>query len=96
MSDKLKLAKLTWPTGAVEISDLEGLSKALGDYMKDSEIGDEVEILNLGANAVTVYPPTSSARINALSAGAGFLLATNTAVKLRKFTATRWAGYLSA
>ena len=60
------------------------------------EIGDEVEILNLGANAVTVYPDSSSNRINALTAGSGFLLATNTAVKLRKFTATRWAGYLSA
>ena len=67
-----------------------------GVQVPDVEISDEVEILNLGANAVTVYPPTSSARINALSAGSGFLLATNTAVKLRKFTATRWAGYLSA
>lgn len=67
-----------------------------GVQLANTEIGDEVEILNLGANAVTVYPPTTSARINALSAGSGFLLATNTAVKLRKFTTTRWAGYLSA
>ena len=67
-----------------------------GVQVPNGEIGDEVEILNLGANAVTVYPPTSSDRINALSAGSGFLLATNTAVKLRKFTSTRWAGYLSA
>ena len=60
------------------------------------QIGDSVEILNLGANAVTVYPDTSSNQINALSAAAGFLLATNTAVALRKFTSTRWAGFLSA
>ena len=66
-----------------------------GVQLPDSEIGDEVEILNLGANAVTVYPP-SGARINALSANAGFLLATNTSVKVRKFTSTRWTGYLSA
>ena len=60
------------------------------------EIGDEVEILNLGANAVTVYPDGATSQINALSAGSGFLLATNTSVKCRKFTSTRWAGYLSA
>lgn len=67
-----------------------------GVQLPNSEIGDEVEILNLGANAVTVYPPTSSAQINALGAASGFTLATNTAVKCRKFTSTRWAGYLSA
>ncbi len=60
------------------------------------EIGDEVEILNLGANPVTVYPDASANQINALSAGAGFLLGTNTAVKSRKYTTTRWIGYLSA
>jgi hypothetical protein len=60
------------------------------------QIGDSIEILNLGANAVTVYPDATGNRINALSAGTGFLLATNTAVVLRKFTSTRWAGFLSA
>ncbi len=67
-----------------------------GVQLPNGEIGDSVEILNLGANAVTVYPDTASNQINALSAGSGFLLATNTAVKLRRFTSTRWAGYLSA
>ncbi len=67
-----------------------------GVQLPHCEIGDEVEILNLGANAVTVYPDTTSNRINALAAAAGFLLAANTAVKLRKYTTTRWIGYLSA
>src|SRR3990167_7121885 len=67
-----------------------------GVQLPSAEIGDEVEVLNLGANAVTVYPDSSSNRINALSAGSGFLLATNTAVRCRKFTSSRWAGYLSA
>ena len=67
-----------------------------GVQLPSAQIGDEVEILNLGANAVTVYPDASANQINALSAGSGFLLATNTAVKLRKFTSTRWAGFLSA
>ena len=67
-----------------------------GVQLPNCEIGDEVDVLNLGANAVTIYPDTSSNIINALSAGAGFSLATNTAVKLRKYTTTRWIGYLSA
>lgn len=67
-----------------------------GVQLPSVQIGDSVEILNLGANAVTVYPDSTSNRINALSTGTGFLLATNTAVVLRKFTSTRWAGFLSA
>ena len=67
-----------------------------GVQLQNCEIGDSVEILNLGANAVTIYPDSSSNRINALSAGGGFLLATNTAVVLRKFTSSRWIGFLSA
>ena len=67
-----------------------------GVQLPNTEIGDSVEILNLGANAVTVYPDTSSNRINALSAGSGFLLATNTSVWIRKFTSSRWMAYLSA
>lgn len=66
-----------------------------GVILPNGEISDEVEVLNLGANAVTIYPPTSG-QINALSANTGFLLATNTAVKVKKFTATRWMGFLSA
>ena len=67
-----------------------------GVQIPNAEIGDSVHVLNLGANAVTVYPPSSSSQINALTAGAGFLLAINTAVTLRKFTSTRWMGFLSA
>jgi hypothetical protein len=67
-----------------------------GVQLPSAMVGDEIEILNLGANSVTVYPDSSSARINALTAGAGFLLAPNTAVKCRKFTTTRWIGNLSA
>ena len=66
-----------------------------GVQLPSCEVGDEVEIVNLGASALTVYPDTSS-QINALSANTGFTLATNTAVKLRRFTSTRWMGFLSA
>lgn len=67
-----------------------------GVQLPNCQINDEIDILNLGANAVTVYPDSASNQINALSAGTGFLLATNTAVKLKKFTSSRWMGFLSA
>ena len=57
--------------------------------------GDEMDILNLGSNAVTIYPDSSS-QINAIAVNTGILLATNTAIKLRRFTSTRWMGFLSA
>jgi len=68
-----------------------------GVALPDCEIGDEVEILNLvSGNACVVYPPTSSDQINQLSAGSGFQLAANTAVKIRRFTSTRFIAWLSA
>lgn len=66
-----------------------------GVQLPNGEIGDEVAILNLGANSVTVYPP-SSGQINAIAANGGFTLATNTAVKVKKFSSTRWMAFLSA
>lgn len=67
-----------------------------GVDLPSAMIGDEVEILNLSGAPVTVYPDSTSGRINGLSAGGGFTLGNNTAVKCRKFSATRWAAYLSA
>ncbi len=66
-----------------------------GVRIMNAMIGDEILILNLGANACTVYPPVGS-RINALTTNSGFVLAPNTAVQVNKFTATRWVAFLSA
>ena len=66
-----------------------------GVRLMNAMISDEVLILNLGANACTVYPPVGS-RINGLATNSGFVLAPNTAVQLNKFTATRWVAFLSA
>lgn len=66
-----------------------------GVIIPNSEVGDSINILNLGANTCTVYPPTSG-RINQLSTNGGFSLAANTAVTLRKFSSTRWMAFLSA
>ena len=69
---------------------------ASGVQLPIGQAGDEIEILNLGAGTCIVYPDSSTSQINNLSAGTGFALAPNTAVRLRKFTSTRWMGYLSA
>lgn len=66
-----------------------------GVLLQNAEIGDEVEVLNLGANAVNVYPP-SAGSIAQLSANTAVALGTNTAIKLKKYTATKWMGFLSA
>lgn len=68
-----------------------------GVVLPSAEINDEVAIVNLlgSGTQLTVYPP-SGERINGLAANAGFLLADATAVKVKKFTTTRWMGFLSA
>ena len=72
------------------------VSSGTGVTLPSCEIGDSVEIYSGGANAVTVYPATSSEQINGLVAGNGFLLATNTMCYARKITSTRWIVNLSA
>lgn len=66
-----------------------------GGILPACEVGDSVEILNLGANTLTVYPD-SGARINQVATNGGVSLATNTAMIFRRFTSTRWAAFLSA
>lgn len=67
-----------------------------GVQLPQTEVGDSVEIYNGGANACTVYPDATNVQINALAAGNGFLLATNTSCFCRKITSTRWIAFLSA
>ena len=67
-----------------------------GVILPNTEIGDEYLIYNgTGTNALTVYPPTSSATINQLSAGVGAQLVPYTACKYKKTTATAWHAWLS-
>ena len=83
-------------SGATAISmSINAVTGTGGVRLPSAEIGDDVAILNLGSAAITVYPPTSE-QINALAVNIGFLLAANTAVKVKKFTSTRWMGFLSA
>lgn len=67
-----------------------------GVSLPSCEIGDSVEVYNGGANSCTVYPDVSGTQINSLTAGSGFLLATNTMCYARKVTSSRWIVNLSA
>ena len=67
-----------------------------GVQLPAAGIGDSVEVYNGGANACAVYPDGSTIQINGLTAGSGFLLATNTSCYCRKITSIRWIAFLSA
>ena len=68
-----------------------------GVLLPNSEVGDEYLVYNAtGTNALSVYPPTSSATINQLSAGVAMLLSPYTACNFKKTTSTTWHAWLSA
>ena len=75
---------------------LATVASGTGVQLPSAEIGDSCEVYNGGANSVKVYPDASANQVNGLSAGAAFLLATNTMCYCRKITATRWVANLSA
>lgn len=66
-----------------------------GVRLPSAELNDEVDICNISGSSITVYPPTGE-RVNGLPTNQGFSLANNSAVKVKKFTTTRWLGNLSA
>ena len=53
-----------------------------GVRLPEVDLGVIVTVRNDGANAVLVYPPTSSGVINALAAGAGFSLAAGSTARI--------------
>ena len=57
--------------------------------------GDTQSVFNAGSNPLRVYPPTSQ-RINGLPLNLHMTLGLNTGVILKKVSATRWFGVLSA
>jgi hypothetical protein len=69
-----------------------------GARLPRAEAGDTVTVRNGGANALLVYPATAAGVINALSAGAGFSMATgkNAQFVCTSTTAQTWAVVLSA
>lgn len=77
------------------INILGTVASGTGVKLPSVEVSDEIEVYNGGANTLTVYPD-SGAQINSLSANGGVGLATNTAIRFRRVSATRWIGFLSA
>lgn len=59
-------------------------------------VGDEMEIYNAGANALKVYPQSSTVGLNQLAVGLAMSLAPNTSCKYRQVTATQVIANMSA
>lgn len=67
-----------------------------GVLLMPSEVGAEVSVYNLGANALLVYPGVGGA-INALSANAGFSVGAGKAATFKgRANGTGWVTILSA
>lgn len=79
-----------------DINVIGTCASGAGVSLPSCEIADSIEVYNGGANACTVYPDSSTSQFNALVAGNGFLLATNTACICTKISASRWIVVLSA
>lgn len=67
-----------------------------GVALPNTEVGDEILVYNGTTTPLTVYPPTSSATINQLSAGVGAILGAYTACKYKKTSATTWHAWRSS
>ena len=72
------------------------VSSGTGVSVPACEIGDSLEVYNGGANALKVYPDSSSVQFNSLGAGNAFQLGTNTMCYCRRVSSTRWVVNLSA
>lgn len=72
------------------------VAASTGVQLYSMQIGDEMEVYNAGANALKVYPDSSTVGINALTVGVAMSLPINTACKFRKVSSTQIIGFLSA
>lgn len=66
-----------------------------GAILASCEIGDEQWAYNGGANALLVYPDTSS-QINQLAVNSSVSVPTSTVMWFKRITSTRWIAMLSA
>lgn len=67
-----------------------------GVQLPSVPLGDSLCVYNGGANAVKVYPHSSTGTINAGSAGAAVTCPVNTLMTFRRWTTTKWVAMLSA
>jgi hypothetical protein len=59
------------------------------------EIGDEVYMSNLGANALLIYPEAGGS-FNLAAADAAFSVATTKTAFIKRLSATKYVAFLSA
>ena len=96
VNDAVAAAGTTQATATALTRSISAVTSGTGGVRLTSAVlADEQEILNLSNADITIYPPTGE-QINELGANNGFLLSNNTAVKVKKFTTTRWMAFLSA
>jgi hypothetical protein len=67
-----------------------------GVKLFNGEISDDQLVYNGGANALKVYPHSSSGIINQLSAGSAVTVPQYTTCHFARITSTRWVATLSA
>lgn len=72
------------------------VSSGTGAQLPSCELGDTLWVYNGGANTLKVYPDSSSAQINQITAGSAMTLAPNTGCLYVRITTTRWLANLSA
>ena len=70
-------------------------TSAQGVILYNGVLGDSQEIFNNTNADIRVYPPLGG-KVNQLTTNAGFVLAPQTSVEVKKMTSTQWVGYLSA
>lgn len=78
------------------VAVLGTVAAGAGVKLFNGEISDDCVVYNGGANAVVIYPHSSSGIINQLSAGTGVTLAQYGTMWFKRVTTTRWIAMLSA
>lgn len=97
-SSGISAAGTTQGTATALVSDITQVStvgSGQGVILPSSEPGKIFRVVNKGANALLVYPPSGS-QINALAANAGFSLAVDAAQEFFCATTTIWYTLVSA
>ncbi len=79
-----------------DINAIGTCASGAGVQLANTEVGDYQIVYNGGANSCNVYPDSSTAQINQITAGSAHVLGTNTCCIYFKITTTRWLANLSA
>ena len=79
-----------------DVNAIATCASGAGVQLPSCELGDSLIVYNGGANQCKVYPDSSSAQINQITAGSAMTLPVNTSALYTRITTTRWLAVLSA